>query len=571
MRRRRLLPLLAALLACSKSVPSAQPADWNAFRDRFIEAHLAANPAFAVYQGRHEFDGKLPDWSEQGIAAEIARLKAARDTAIAFPAAALDSTATFERYYLLAVIDQSLFWAESADAPHKNPDFYVGFSVSGPGVSPDVYLTRPYAPLPARMKSYIAWANALPTALSQIKANLRPPLARPMIDIGRIRYGGLAAYLKNDVPAVFASVTDTALQSAFTVANASAAAAFSEFDRWLETQRATQTEDFALGPERFAEMLHATERVDEPLAQLTELGRNDMKVNVLALKEACATFAPGKTVPECMAKMSAHKPKDGPVAEATRQLETLQAFLRSNDLVTIPGTEVAQVRESPPYQRANSAYIDIPGPYEKNLPSIYYIAPADPKWTKEEQASYIPGVKDLLFTSVHEVWPGHFLQFLHANRSPSRLGQLFVGYAFAEGWAHYAEEMMWDAGLGEGDPETHIGQLSNALLRDARFLSAIGLHSGTMTIAESEKLFREEAFQDAATARQQAARGTYDPAYLNYTLGKLMIRKLRDDWTASRGGRAGWKAFHDAFLTFGGPPIPVVRRAMLGANGGPAL
>ena len=182
----------------------------------------------------------------------------------------------------------------------------------------------------------------------------------------------------------------------------------------------------------------------------------------------------------------------------------------------------------------------------KGLPSIYYVAPPDPSWSKAEQLAYIPGRSDLLFTSVHEVWPGHFLQFLHSNRSQSKFGQIFVGYAFAEGWAHYAEEMMWEAGLGSGDPETHIGQVQNALLRNARYLSAIGLHARGMTTKASEKLFLEETYQDAATARQQAARGTFDPAYLNYTLGKLMNRKLRDDWTASRGGKAAWKQFRPA-------------------------
>ena len=203
--------------------------------------------------------------------------------------------------------------------------------------------------------------------------------------------------------------------------------------------------------------------------------------------------------------------------------------------------EQAKVAPSPPYNSANGAYIDIPGPYEKGQASIYYIAPPDPSWTPKEQQEYLAGRADLLFTSVHEVWPGHFLQFLHSNRDPSIVGRLFVGYAFAEGWAHYAEEMMWEMGLGNGDPETHVGQLKNALLRDARFLSAIGLHTAGMTVADSEKMFREQAYQDVGTARQQAARGTYDPAYLNYTMGKLMIRKLRADWTATRGGRTAWR------------------------------
>jgi uncharacterized protein (DUF885 family) len=267
--------------------------------------------------------------------------------------------------------------------------------------------------------------------------------------------------------------------------------------------------------------------------------------------------------------MNAHKAPGSPVQAATRQLDTLEAFVRAKNLVSVPGSERALVREAPPYQRFNFAYIDIPGPYEKNLPSIYYIAPPDPTWPKAEQEAYVPGAADLLFTSVHEVWPGHFLNFLHSNRAKSKFGQIFVGYAFAEGWAHYAEEMMWEAGLGNGDPETHIGQLMNALLRNARYLSAIGMHTKGMTLAESERLFREQAYQDPANARQQAARGAYDPAYLNYTLGKLMIRKLREDWTRTRGGREAWHDFHDQFLSYGGPPIPLVRRAMVGA--GPAL
>jgi uncharacterized protein (DUF885 family) len=189
-------------------------------------------------------------------------------------------------------------------------------------------------------------------------------------------------------------------------------------------------------------------------------------------------------------------------------------------------------------------------------------------------------------TSVHEVWPGHFLQFLHSNANPNKLEGLWIGYAFAEGWAHYAEEMMYEEGLNKGDSEMHIGQLMDALLRDVRLLSSIGLHTEGWTVAQSEKMFREEAFQDAGNARQQAARGTYDPAYLNYTLGKLMIRKLRTDWVAKlrAGGGAApaatgstgavpaddhalWHDFHDKFLSYGGPPIPLLRKEMVGAEG----
>ncbi len=242
--------------------------------------------------------------------------------------------------------------------------------------------------------------------------------------------------------------------------------------------------------------------------------------------------------------------------------------MQDKDLVSIPGTEEALVKESPPYNRQNSAYIDIPGPFEKGLPSVYYISPPDPSWTQKQQDDFVAGKADLLGTSIHEIWPGHFLNFLHANRAESLFGRLFVGYAFAEGWAHYTEELMIEAGLGESGvmegltaDEVRVGQISNALLRDCRYLSAIGLHAQGWSVEKSKQFFIDECYQVEGTAIQQSARGTYDPAYLNYTLGKLMIKKLREDWTG--GDRSKWKEFHDEFLSYGGPQIPMVRQAMM--------
>ncbi len=316
-----------------------------------------------------------------------------------------------------------------------------------------------------------------------------------------------------------------------------------ELAEWLQSNLATATEDYALGAELFQQMIYDTERVDISLEELEALGEADMQRNQIALGEACAEFAPGESVRSCFAKMANRKPPGGPVETARLQMAETKAFLIEKDLVTIPGNEEALVAESPPYARSNSAYINIPGPYEKDQPSVYYISPPNPAWSEEVQRAYIPGESDLLFTSVHEVWPGHFLNFVHANRADWNFGRVFVTYAFGEGWAHYTEEMMLEAGLRDGSAETRIGQLANALLRNARFLSAIGLHTKGMTVEESEQLFMEEAYQDEGTARQQAARGTYDPAYLNYTLGKLMIRDLRDDWTGLRDGRESWREF----------------------------
>ena len=574
MRQSSLRPilLLSALTlvfatACDRGGPAKQPAaaaapkvDWQRTVDTFIQGYFEHNPTDAANAGKHEFDGKLPDWSTTGLQAEGAWLHAQRESIAAIADSALTDQQKFQRQYVLAVIDKNLFWLEVAHFPTRNPAFYAD------AISPSLYLTREYAPLPQRMAAFVTYEENLPAAAAQIRANLESPLPATYITYGTGLFGGLADYFHNDVPKAFADVKDDALQARFQAANAKAEAAMRDLSDLLKAETPQATQDFALGAERFSKMLHDTELVDMPLDQLKAAGEADLARNLASLKSACDQFAPKAPLADCVAKAAADKPQGGAVEGARAQLAGLRQFIVDKDLVTIPGTEEAKVEEAPPFNRSNFAYIEIPGPYEKGLPSIYYIAPADPTWSKADQDAYVPGKTILLFTSAHEVWPGHFLQFLHANRSEWPFGQLFVGYAYAEGWAHYCEEMMFDAGVDGATPEVHIGQLSEALLRNVRFLSAIGLHTGGMTVEESEKMFREQAFQDAGNARQQAARGTYDPAYINYTLGKLMIMKLREDWTKTRGGRDAWKAFHAQFLSYGGTPIPLVRAQMLGGR-----
>ncbi|WP_426688762.1 DUF885 domain-containing protein [Rhodanobacter ginsengiterrae] len=526
--------------------------------DAFLGGYFQHYPVFAANAGKHAFDGQLPDYSAAGLKASADWLHAQRNGFAAFADDQLDAQGRFQRDYVLAVIDGQLFWLEDSGAPYSNPTFYTG------DLSPSMYLTRPYAPLAQRMAAFVTYQEALPKALAQIKANLKLPLPASYIDVGVNSFAGFASFFKTDVPGIFAEVKDDALQARFKASNAAAIKAAQELADWLKAQKPQATQDFALGAEKFSRMLFATERVDLPLDQLKAIGESDLQRNLAALKAACDQFAPGKSLKDCVARESADKPVGGAVEGARAQLASLRQFIVDRNLATIPGTEQAKAEEAPPFNRWNFAYIEIPGPYEKNLPSVYYIAPPDPSWSKADQAAYVPGKAALLFVSAHEVWPGHFLQFLHANRADWKFGQLFVGYAFAEGWAHYAEEMMFDAGVDGGTPEIHVGQLTNALLRDVRYLSAIGLHTGGMSVAQSEQMFREQAFQDPGNARQQAARGTYDPAYLNYTMGKLMIMQLRQDWMAAHPGPDALKAFHDQFLSYGGPPIPLVRQQMLG-------
>ncbi len=565
--------LLLALAACGQSppphaaAPVLSPASraWEQLTKGFIEDYMNAQPGFAVQSGRHEFDGQLPDFSAHGIKREIARLHFEREQIAAVDPATLQPRERFDREYLLAVVDRDLFWIEKTQFPFSNPAFYLG------SLDPDVYLSRNYAPLDVRMKAYIKYARGLPKAAAAIKDNLKSPLPKTYVELGIAQFGGLADFYTKNVAAVFASVANPDLQKQLTEVDAAAAQAMSALKSFFESERGKANDKFAFGADLFAQMVKQTEQVDLPVAQIEAAGRADLERNTAALKAECNGYAPKASLAQCVAKMAANKPKAGPVEEARTQLKMLKEFIVKNNVVSIPNNDEALVMEAPIYNRSNAAFINTAGPYDKGVASIYNIAPPDPKWSKAEQAAYIPGEASLLFTSVHEVWPGHFLQFLHSNANPDKLEGLWVGYAYAEGWAHYCEEMMFDIGLNNGDAETHIGQLNEALLRDVRLLSAIGLHTHGMTVAQSEKMFREQAFQDPGNARQQAARGTYDPAYLNYTLGKLMIRKLRADWLAKAGAatddKARWHEFHDKFLSYGGPPIPMLRKELVGEGG----
>jgi hypothetical protein len=558
---------LLMLTGCSRApdappataVPAAKPTQgWPGFVETFIDERFKADPYFAVQAGRHEYDGKMSDWSRAALDADVVELRKSQAALEKFDPATLAPVQRFERDYLQWVIASQLFWMTSAESPYRNPAWYLE------RLDPSMYLTREYAPLPKRLEGLLGYARAVPALAANIRANLRTPLPKAFVERGVAGFGGYATFFREEMPAIFAQLSDEAQVRELNEATAVAAAAMDELTAWLESQRTTATDDFALGAAKFLEMLRETELVDTPLEELELIGRKDLERNLAALKEACGSFAPKASLAACVGKMRSRKPSGGSVEGARAQLATLRQFVLDKKIVSIPSQEQALVAESPPYNRGNFAYISIPGPYENPaVKATYYVAPPDARWSAEERNAYLPGEAYLLYVSAHEVWPGHYLQSQFSNANPSRAQALWWDYAFGEGWAHYAEEMMYGAGLGAGQPEKRVGMLANALLRDVRFLSAICLHSGCMSLAESEKMFREQAFADSGNARQQALRGTYDPGYLAYTLGKLMIRKLRADWLAANPGSTPMQ-FHDKFLSYGAPPIPLVRRAMLG-------
>ncbi|MFQ5679827.1 MAG: DUF885 family protein [Gemmatimonadota bacterium] len=583
-------PELSGPAAGSRRSPrAARSVDprWRAFADRYLREYFEWEPTAAVEAGLHEFDGRLPDWSEDGLRRRTAWLKGVRESAGSFEPTDLSAPEAFERSYLLATVEAQLFWLDRAEWPRRNPAFYVE------ALDPDLYLTRSYAPAAVRIRALSEYAGGLPEAVGQILANLQAPLPSSYAALGRSAFQGLARFFASEAVGAFPEVTDRSLRAPYETACAAAAKATGELAAWFAGREDAAEEGFALGEARLAEMLLATERIDVSPDRLERMAVEELDRNLEELREACAGFASGARSEECVAAVRAGKPEGGVLAAAGRQVARLERLVRERELVTIPEHPAVEVEESPRYMRWNSAHIRIPGPYDAHLPATYYITPPDPRWTPKERADYVPGRADLLFASAHEVWPGHLLQFLHSHRAPFPLARVFVGYAFAEGWAHYAEEMVWEAGLEPGDPEVHAAKVMNALVRTVRCLVSLRLHAGEIGVGEAERLFRKRAFLDAASARQQAARGTFDPGYLNYTLGKLMIRKLREEWEGGPGaGEAPGteqgsgaeecpgtgadrtrtsREFHDRLLGLGGPPLPLARQMLLGPTAGPPL
>lgn len=528
------------------ATPTPMPATaWSGFVDARFETVFALDPVFAASLGRHEFDGRLPDFSDAGFRriADFWRETIAQANAFT----GLDAAQRFDRDHLVQVARGQIFWIEDADLPHRNPSIYING-----GLDPGMYLTREYADAPTRMRGVTNLLLAVPAAAAQIRANLRMPMAAPLLNHGATTFGGFATFYTNEVPAAFAGVGTAVERNALTAAANAASQAMTDLAQWLNSNAATATQDFALGADRYLRMLNAVEGVTTTIDDLQRAGTADLQRNQAALTAACAAYAPALTVAQCVGRMESNAPGDGMLAAANRQITELRNFIAAQDLLTIPSTEPLLVRNAPAYFQAAGAYFSPAGPFEATPRPIYYI-----------NSNVAFGEADLLFVTVHEAMPGHFLQFLHSDRAASKVAQALVGYGFAEGWGHYAEEMMWDAGL-RATQEAHIGQLVNALLRNCRFLASVGLHARGMTFAEATAMFRDQCHTSAGSANGQAARGAYDPMYLMYTLGKLMITRLRNDWTATRGGRAAWKAFHDQVLSRGGPPIPLLRQAMMG-------
>jgi uncharacterized protein (DUF885 family) len=533
--------------------------------ETFYWAYMDANPADAVDNGYHQYDGRLPNASPDALAAYVAMLKKTKAAIESLPAAELTRTGQIEREVLLSEIRGELFDLETLRMPSRSP---IGYMWS---INVADYIARDYAPLADRAQGIIGVCDGAGDYLSQAMENLEPKIPRTWLGISLLQTNGLIEFINDDVAKEMKGLDEQTLAK-LKASLGRCVNALSEYRDFLQDRMKDATDDFALGEQLFLQMIRDKEGLDISIERLDEIGKADLERNLAAMTAAANKVNAKKPVAKVIAQVARDKPKADKVLDLAReQSAKMRQFLIDEKIVTIPSEDVAEVRESPPFMRWNFAFLSSAGAFEdKPLPSFYYISPPDPKWPKAEQKAYIPFRSDLLFTTIHELWPGHFLHALHAKQNPSKVLKTFCSYAMSEGWAHYTEEMMLEAGVGAGDPKVQIGELTNALLRNARFVSAIGLHARGMTVDESIELFQTKAFSDKGTAKQQAVRGTFDAGYLNYTLGKLMIRKLRDDWKAKVGDDYSLQAFHDEFLSYGCAPIPVIRNFML-ENDTPAL
>lgn len=543
--------------------------------DDFWHAYVAFYPTVASSLGLHAYDGQITDLRSEAIRARVEALRGFQARL-----ARIDPAALVERPGSVARLDYELLawqigaelwrWNEECDY-RRNPLVYAYDAMV------DSYIKRDYAHLEERAAALARHLRAIPTAMEVARNNLESSLPRPLIEEALGVFPGLVRFLTESLPpALEGAALPPALAREVWAARDGAVAALEGFIAFLRDDRLPAShEEFALGAERFAAMLRANELIDLPLDRLLAIGEADLARNQAAIAEVAARRDPQKSVAEQMRDLGRDHPRADELLAATRaMLEGLRAFLVERDLVTLPSEVRCRVEPTPPFARWAFAMMDTAGPFETTASeSFYYITLPEPDWSPEQTEGWLSkfDTATLVATSIHEAYPGHYTHFLHINRAPSRLARTCWSYSHVESWAHYAEQMMLDEGYGNGDLRLRLAQLAEALVRNCRYVCAILMHTQGMSIAEATRFFMRNAYMDPVTAEQEARRGTHDPGYLNYTLGKLLLLKLRDDYRAAQGANFRLKGFHDAYIGVGAPPIPLLRRLLLPQHDGAPL
>jgi uncharacterized protein (DUF885 family) len=459
-----------------------------------------------------------------------------------------------------------------------------------------VILERPYAPANTRLRALVEREKLMPQALLEARKNLKNP-ARISTEIALEQIDGDVSFFENDVPSAFLSgpdaATDAATKAEFAKTNAAVVAALKSYGAWMKSDLLPRSNgEFRLGAETFQKKLAYDEMVDIPLDRLLAIAFDDLHRNQAEFARVAKQVDPAKTPQEVLAELATIHPAPGDLLNTFHgTFDSLIAFIREKQIITLPSDVQPTLEETPPFERATTfASMDSPGPFETHSTKAYFnVTLPEKDWTAEHVAEHMASfnVGTIISTSVHEAYPGHYVQFLWSPKVESTIRKLLGANTNIEGWAHYCEQMMLDQGYAaapsDATPEQmrkarliRLGQIQDALLRDARFVNSIKLHTGQgepggkWTIEQAEDFFVREGYQSRAVAEVETKRGTGDPTYLYYTLGKLEIMKLREDYKQKMGAAYTIQGFHDNFMRQGFAPIKVIRKAMLG-NDSPVL
>jgi uncharacterized protein (DUF885 family) len=565
MKRQPLLVLASigvALTSLQRSpVARAAGADFSRFVDDYFEAQFRAQPSRGTAAGLHQYDDTLEDLSRVRIEARIAELKQLQSRLDAFDRSKLGFDDSIDAQALDGEIRSGLQTLETLRVWERNPMLYVRI----PGGAVDGIIKRDFAPAQARLRSVIARLNATPAVYAAARANVQNP-PREFTDLAIRMCKGSVGYFEGSVAqwAKVAAGGDTALLAEFQKANAAVVAEARSLATWLEQDLLPRSKgDYAIGEADFLAKLKYDERVELPLNELLARGQAQLDKDYAAFVLTAGQIDPAKTPAQVMKSLSDEYPRaDDLIPSAKRSVEDARLFLVEKDIVTIPSEVRPRIEETPPFARGGSfASMDTPGPYEtRATEAFYYVTPVEKDWDAKHQEEHLrlynPYVLSMI--NVHEVWPGHYLQFLYAPRFPTKTRKLVFSGTNAEGWAHYTEQMMVDQGFGGGNPKVRLAQLQEALLRDCRYVVGVQLHTKGMTVEQGAKIFVEKGFQEPANGYEEARRGAYNPTYLYY---KLEIQELARDYMQAR--KSTLKEFHDAFVAAGGLPIPLVRKILL--------
>jgi uncharacterized protein (DUF885 family) len=531
--------------------------------DYLIDLH-SRHPALAAASGIHAWDGQLEDYSFSAISAEIASLKKFQERLEKIPPLELISSDLFDHQIISSNIRSRLLELEQIKSYRRNPQVYSDAISTG---LLQIAMFE-YAPADSRLRHVVAKEKQVPRLIDSARANLEGVPA-VFLKVGIESFKGTLSFVQDELPKAFASVKDSKLQAEFKKSTKNAANAIAKFVKHLETRKPDPEATFALGKQLYEAKLKHDEGIEITTDTLLKIADRELLRTQEQFRKVAAEISPRRDALAVWAEVKAAHPKAGTlVEEAQKQLDSLARFVEEKRVVTVPEGPRPLVAPTPDFMRWATASMWTPGPQESaSLAARYLITDVDPKWGDKEKKEYLESFNypQLWTTSIHEVYPGHFVQgmFLKRVESMVRKTWALAPATFVEGWAHYTEQMMIEEGFGNGDPKLRLGQLADALLRLSRFVVGIRLHTEGMSVEQATRFFMENAYMGETPSRIEAERGTFDPGYLSYSLGKLAILKLREDYRRYRGDSFSLGEFHDRLLANGLAPIWMHRKMLM--------